>query len=75
MILKAILSVPAPLLFLTVGQNTWEVWCLRTGGGWFHPIHIHLVDFYVIARNRDPAQVRSYETFMPKVSGRASPAG
>jgi hypothetical protein len=22
-----------------VGQNTEEIWCLRGGGGWFHPIH------------------------------------
>ena len=41
-----------------VGHNTWEVWCLETGGGWFHPIHIHLVDFYVLTRNREEAQVR-----------------
>lgn len=40
-----------------VGQNAWEVWCLDTGGGWYHPIHIHLVDFYVLARNEDPNQV------------------
>eukprot|EP00198_Chlamydomonas_reinhardtii_P001096 XP_001690431.1 predicted protein [Chlamydomonas reinhardtii] len=49
-----------------VGHNTWEVWCLETGGGWFHPIHIHLVDFYVLTRNREEAQVREYERFTPK---------
>ena len=21
-----------------VGQNTWELWELETGGGWFHPV-------------------------------------
>ena len=31
-----------------VGQNTWEVWRLETGGGWFHPVHIHLIDMFVI---------------------------
>ncbi len=23
----------------------------RTGGGWFHPLHIHLVDFKIVSRN------------------------
>jgi FtsP/CotA-like multicopper oxidase with cupredoxin domain len=23
-----------------VGHNTWEVWKFKTGGGWFHPIHV-----------------------------------
>jgi FtsP/CotA-like multicopper oxidase with cupredoxin domain len=27
----------------------------RTGGGWFHPLHIHLVDFKVFSRNGRPA--------------------
>jgi spore coat protein A len=26
----------------------------RTGGGWFHPLHIHLVDFQIISRNGLP---------------------
>jgi FtsP/CotA-like multicopper oxidase with cupredoxin domain len=36
-----------------VGQNTWELWKFRTGGGWFHPIHIHLIDFFLIKREGD----------------------
>jgi hypothetical protein len=48
-----------------VGQNTWEVWKFSSGGGWFHPIHIHLVDFFVIKRDRDGG-VRSYEQMTPK---------
>jgi FtsP/CotA-like multicopper oxidase with cupredoxin domain len=30
-----------------------QVWTVenRTGGGWFHPIHIHLVDFQILSRN------------------------
>jgi FtsP/CotA-like multicopper oxidase with cupredoxin domain len=27
----------------------------RTNGGWFHPLHIHLVDFQIISRNGQPA--------------------
>jgi hypothetical protein len=26
-----------------VGQNTVELWTLESGGGWIHPVHIHLV--------------------------------
>jgi FtsP/CotA-like multicopper oxidase with cupredoxin domain len=33
-----------------VGQNTWELWKFQSGGGWFHPVHIHLVDFFVLKR-------------------------
>src|SRR3954451_3467333 len=29
-----------------------EVWTLKnTSGGWFHPVHIHLVDFKILDRN------------------------
>jgi FtsP/CotA-like multicopper oxidase with cupredoxin domain len=34
-----------------VGQNSWEVWQISSGGGWFHPVHIHLVDFFVLQRS------------------------
>ena len=33
-----------------VGQNTWELWKMKTGGGWFHPVHIHLIDFLMVKR-------------------------
>jgi FtsP/CotA-like multicopper oxidase with cupredoxin domain len=38
------------------GQNDVEIWELENpGGGWFHPVHIHLVDFRVLSRNgKDP---------------------
>jgi FtsP/CotA-like multicopper oxidase with cupredoxin domain len=35
--------------------NTVEKWVLENkSGGWFHPIHIHLVDFQIISRNGQP---------------------
>jgi hypothetical protein len=32
-----------------VGQNTWELWKITTGGGWFHPVHMHMVGGRLIA--------------------------
>lgn len=55
-----------------VGQNTWELWKFKTSGGWFHPIHVHLVDFFVVKRTKDvlgveePLSVKSYENLTPK---------
>lgn len=49
-----------------VGQNTWELWLFETGGGWFHPVHIHLIDFYIIRRLGDPDGLRQYEVESPK---------
>ena len=48
-----------------VGQNTWEVWQFRSGGGWFHPIHMHLVDFFVLKRDGGNG-VESFELMAPK---------
>jgi len=48
-----------------VGLNTWELWLFRTGGGWFHPIHMHLVDFIVIKRDGGNG-VRTYEQMVGK---------
>ena len=28
-----------------------EIWTLKAGGGWSHPIHIHLTEFYILSRN------------------------
>lgn len=55
-----------------VGQNTWEVWKFKTGGGWFHPIHMHLVDFFLLRRDREviggiePVGLRTNEIMSPK---------
>ena len=41
----------------TVQPDEVQVWEIenRTSGGWFHPLHIHLVDFQVLSRNGRPA--------------------
>jgi len=32
-----------------------EIWTIENkGGGWFHPTHIHLVDFRILSRNGGP---------------------
>jgi FtsP/CotA-like multicopper oxidase with cupredoxin domain len=37
------------------GYEDIEIWELENpGGGWFHPVHIHLVDFKVLDRNGQP---------------------
>ncbi len=48
-----------------VGLNTWELWLFRTAGGWFHPIHMHLVDFFVLKRDNANG-VRTYEKLVAK---------
>jgi FtsP/CotA-like multicopper oxidase with cupredoxin domain len=35
--------------------GTTEIWVLQNkSGGWFHPVHIHLVDFHIVRRNGKP---------------------
>jgi FtsP/CotA-like multicopper oxidase with cupredoxin domain len=48
-----------------IGSNTHELWHFKTGGGWFHIIHVHLVDLYLIVRNGS-SNVRTYEKLTPK---------
>ncbi len=44
------------------GEGDIEIWQLtNTSGGWFHPVHIHLVDFQVLSRNGTTSQVRAFE--------------
>jgi len=39
-----------------------EIWTLsNASGGWFHPVHIHLVDFQVLSRNGVASKVMPYE--------------
>ena len=43
------------LEFATVQPGTTELWEIQNNsGGWFHPLHIHLVDFQVVSRNGAP---------------------
>jgi FtsP/CotA-like multicopper oxidase with cupredoxin domain len=38
------------------GLDDVEIWEFRNkSGGWFHPIHVHLVDFKVLDRDGEPA--------------------
>jgi FtsP/CotA-like multicopper oxidase with cupredoxin domain len=36
---------------LTPQINTAERWIIKTGGGWSHPVHIHLEEFRLLRRN------------------------
>ena len=39
-------------VFAEVELNSVEEWTIENkSGGWFHPVHIHLVDFKIISRN------------------------
>ncbi|MER5674814.1 multicopper oxidase family protein [Pseudonocardia alni] len=41
--------------FAAPAANGVEIWEIEnTSGGWFHPVHIHLVDFRVLTRNGRP---------------------
>jgi FtsP/CotA-like multicopper oxidase with cupredoxin domain len=44
------------------GLNHVEIWELENGsGGWFHPIHIHLVDFKILSRSGGAGRVYPHE--------------
>src|SRR5262249_12884527 len=38
-----------------------ESWNLKSGGGWVHPVHIHLSEFFVLSRDGKTPQPRSLE--------------
>ncbi|HEU5455625.1 MAG TPA: multicopper oxidase domain-containing protein [Nocardioides sp.] len=43
------------LLVANPRLNATEIWELHNpGGGWFHPVHLHLVDFKILSRNGRP---------------------
>src|SRR3712207_8129581 len=42
-------------VFATVEPRSTEIWEVEnSSGGWFHPLHVHLVDFQVLSRNGRP---------------------
>ncbi|MCY7301408.1 MAG: multicopper oxidase domain-containing protein, partial [Ilumatobacteraceae bacterium] len=41
--------------------NTREVWTLKTGGGWDHPIHIHFEEGQILSRDGSAANVPAWE--------------
>ncbi|SDN39577.1 multicopper oxidase domain-containing protein [Geodermatophilus sp. DSM 45219] len=42
-------------VFAQVEPNSTEIWEVEnSSGGWFHPLHVHLVDFQVLSRNGQP---------------------
>src|SRR5262245_5303522 len=41
--------------------GTREVWTLKTGGGWDHPVHIHFEEGQILARNGKASQVPAWE--------------
>lgn len=56
-----------------VGRDSWEVWQFKTSGGWWHPIHIHLVNFLCLQRNGGPCE--SYEIMSSKDVIHLDPGG
>lgn len=39
-------------------QDQYEIWDLKAGGGWEHPVHVHLTNFFILSRNgKKPASV------------------
>jgi FtsP/CotA-like multicopper oxidase with cupredoxin domain len=44
------------------GAGDTEIWEIENkSGGWFHPVHIHLIDFRVIGRRGGPGRVLPHE--------------
>lgn len=35
-------------------QNTAEIWTVTSGGGWLHPVHIHMEEHQLLSRNGGP---------------------
>ncbi len=32
-------------------EDEHEIWTFKSGGGWEHPVHVHLTNFFVLSRN------------------------
>jgi hypothetical protein len=41
-----------------VGQNNVELWSLESGGGWIHPVHIHMIDGFCVAIREDSGALK-----------------
>lgn len=49
-------------IFSKPGVGEVELWEIENrGGGWFHPLHVHLVDFQVVWRNTNGGQPFAWE--------------
>ncbi len=45
-----------------LGRGTYEIWRIENkSGGWFHPLHIHLVDFRILSRRGGGGRVHPWE--------------
>jgi FtsP/CotA-like multicopper oxidase with cupredoxin domain len=43
-------------------ENDVEIWEIQnTSGGWFHPLHIHLIDFRILSRSGGAGRVQPWE--------------
>ena len=52
---KDVVDSDFQLLVADPDFNDTEVWTIENkSGGWFHPVHIHLVDFNILSRNGVP---------------------
>ena len=48
-----------------VKENDFELWKIENGGGgWVHPVHIHLIDFFVVRRTK--VGRLAYDPYGPK---------
>ena len=48
-----------------IGQSRWELWLFAASEGYFHPVHMHLVDYYITRRDSQSGMM-SYENLSPK---------
>lgn len=52
---------PNNRIIRNVPRGTTEHWTFRSGGGWSHPIHVHLVDFEITERTGGRGGRSAYE--------------
>lgn len=57
---------PRNRIVRNVPRGTTERWSFRSGGGWSHPIHVHLVDFEIVSRVNGRDAVMEYEEYAVK---------